>query len=258
MESKTLPRGRRPKMMVAEALAGRILKGEYAPGQLLPPEADLLSEFAVSRTCMREALQVLGAKGLVTSKPRIGTTVREPLYWNFLDADVLRWRQQFVSRDVLVPQLFAMRRLIEPEAAALAAANIGEAAMASLQATVLDMARGNGDRTAETIEADVAFHRILLAASGNMLMSGFGAVVEEALRTSIWISSDPENRAPFALDMHIGVFEAVRDGDGPEAYRRMTMLLDATAEVLGRAGFDCSHRPGRHMRRQRAAARASR
>ena len=182
MARKTLSRARRPKMMVAEALAGRILKGEYPAGGLLPPEADLLAEFDVSRTCMREALQVLGAKGLVVSKPRIGTTVAEPLYWNFLDADVLRWRQQFVSRDVLVPQLFAMRRLIEPEAAALAAANIDEKGLAALQAALLDMARGNGDRTAETIKADVAFHRILLAASGNILMSGFGAVVEEALR----------------------------------------------------------------------------
>lgn len=241
-------------MMVAEALAGRILKGDYAPGKLLPPEAELLAEFGVSRTCMREALQVLGAKGLVVSKPRIGTTVAEPLYWNFLDADVLRWRQQSVSRDVLVPQLFAMRRLIEPEAAALAAANIDDKALASLQAALFDMARGNGERTDETIAADVAFHRILLAASGNMLMSGFGAVVEEALRSSIWISSDPDNRVPLALDMHIAVFEAVRDGDGPAAYRRMTMLLDATAEVLARAGFDCSHQPGRHGQRRRSVA----
>ncbi len=241
-------------MAVAEAIAGRILRGDYPPGGLLPPEAELLAEFGVSRTCMREALQVLGAKGLVVSKTRIGTTVAERLYWNFLDADVLRWRQKSVSRDVLVPQLFAMRRLIEPEAAALAATNIDAKALDSLQKALLDMARGNGDRTAETIEADVAFHRILLAASGNILMSGFGAVVEEALRTSIWISSDPENRVPLALDMHIGVFDAVSDGDAPAAFRRMTMLLDATAEVLERAGFDCGHRPGQHVRRVRTVA----
>lgn len=239
MAKRTTTRGKRPKMVVAEALAGRILNGDYPPGSLLPPEAALLAEFGVSRTCMREALQVLGAKGLVASKPRIGTTVAMPLYWNYLDAEVLRWRQKLVSPSILIPELFAMRRLIEPEAAALAADNIDAAARDALQAAVLDMARGNGIRTPETIEADVAFHRILLAASGNILMSGFGAVVEEALRTSIWITSAPETRAPFALDMHIGVFEAVRDGNSALAFRRMTALLDVTANVLTRAGIDC-------------------
>lgn len=245
MVKTATPRTKRPKMVVAEALAGRILKGAYRPGALLPPEADLLAEFEVSRTCMREALQVLGAKGLVVSKPHIGTTVAEPLYWNYLDADVLRWRQHFVSSDVLIPELFAMRRLIEPEAAALAAENIDAKALAALQAAVFDMARGNGARTIETIEADVSFHRILLSASGNILMSGFGAVVEEALRSSIEISSAPDVRAPFALDMHIAVFEAVRDGNAATAFGRMTALLDATADVLRHAGFECRRRPMR-------------
>jgi len=240
MAKKAVTGAKRPKMVVAEALARRILNGDYRPGSLLPPETELLAEFGVSRTCMREALQVLGAKGLVASRPRIGTSVTEPLYWNYLDADVLRWRQKLVSRDVLIPQLFAMRWLIEPEAASLAATNIDQASLAALQGSVLDMARGNGERTAATIEADVAFHRILLAASGNMLMSGFGAVVEEALRTSIWITSDPETSAPFALDMHIGVFEAVRDHNAAVAFRRMMSLLDVTADALGRAGYECS------------------
>lgn len=242
MNTQSLPRSKRPKMMVAEALAARILRGEYPAGEAIPPEGQLLSEFGVSRTCMREALQVLGAKGLVVSKPRVGTTVAEPIYWNYLDADVLRWRQGVVSRDVLVPELFALRRMIEPEAAALAAANIDDRSLTALQEAIFKMARGNGERTPGTIEADVSFHRILLAASGNVLLSGFGAVVEEALRTSIWITSDPENREPFALDMHIAVYEAVREGRSAAAHARMTALLDATADVLKRAGFDCESR----------------
>jgi DNA-binding FadR family transcriptional regulator len=132
-----------------------------------------------------------------------------------------------------------MRRLIEPKAASLAARNIDTRSLAALRQAVFDMARNNGARTAQTTEADVAFHRILLAASGNTLMSGFGAVVEEALRASIWITSDPANSAPFALDMHIAVFEAVSAGDSAAAQQRMTALLDTTAEALRRAGFDC-------------------
>jgi DNA-binding FadR family transcriptional regulator len=232
-------RAKRPKMMVAEALAGRILSGRYRPGELIPPEGELLGEFGVSRTCMREALQMLSAKGFMQSKPRIGTTVTDSIYWSHLDADVLRWRQQVVGRQPLLRELFVMRRLIEPKAASLAARNIDTRSLAALRQAVFDMARNNGARTAQTTEADVAFHRILLAASGNTLMSGFGAVVEEALRASIWITSDPANSAPFALDMHIAVFEAVSAGDSAAAQQRMTALLDTTAEALRRAGFDC-------------------
>src|SRR5690606_6286687 len=99
---KRPPHRLRPKMKVAEALAGRILRGEYEPGKPIPAEGLLLAEFGVSRTCMREALQVLGAKGLVFSRPRVGTVVAAPIYWNFLDADVLRWRQGAASRSVVV------------------------------------------------------------------------------------------------------------------------------------------------------------
>lgn len=238
--AETIPRrSKRPKTVVADTLAGRILSGQYRAGELLPPESELLAEFGVSRTCMREALQMLGAKGLVTSRPRIGTTVVESIYWNHLDADMLRWRQGIISREALVRELFAMRRLVEPEAAALAAGHIDAATLARLQEALFDMARGNGERTRQAIEADIAFHRILLAANGNALIAGFGAVIEEALRISIEITSAPENSIPMALDMHIAVFEAVQTGDGPAARNRMTALLDATADALGRAGYDC-------------------
>lgn len=240
---KTVSAPVRPKIMVARTLAGRILQGEYPPGSPLPPESTLLAEFGVSRTCLREALQVLGAKGLVVSRPRIGTLVAERIHWNFLDADMLRWRQTAVDRAVVVRELFAVRRMVEPETAALAAANIDAATLDALQAAIIEMARGNGERTPETIEADVDFHRLLLAASGNALLSGLGAVIEEALRASIWITSDPVHGARFALDMHIAVFEAVRDGK-PDAARKATVaLLDMTGGVLARAGFeDAGHR----------------
>lgn len=230
-------RAARAKAVVAEALALRILGGEYAPANPLPHEAALLAEFRVSRTCLREALQVLSAKGLVRSRPKLGTFVREPLHWNFLDADLLHWRQKVVSKPVFLRELFAVRRMVEPETAALAAENATPQMLAKLQGALLDMARGNGAITDQTTEADVAFHRLLLAASGNALLSGLGACIEEALRSSISVSSHPDVESPFALDKHVAVFEAVRDGDAPAARRRMTALLDMTGESLEKAKF---------------------
>ncbi len=63
----------RGKTRVADTIALRILGGEYAPATLLPNEATLLAEFEVSRTCLREAMQMLVAKGLVRSRPKLGT-----------------------------------------------------------------------------------------------------------------------------------------------------------------------------------------
>ena len=227
----------RGKALVAEALALRILDGAYPPASPLPNEASLLAEFGVSRTCLREALQRLSAKGLVRSRPKLGTFVRESHDWNFLDADLLRLRQRVVSRPLFLRELFAVRRMVEPETAALAARNATPDLLGKMQNAVLEMARGNGARTSETIEADVSFHRLLLAASGNALLSGLGACIEEALRASISITSLPDVGSPFALDKHLAVFEAVSDGDADEARGTMNALLDMTEGVLERARY---------------------
>lgn len=226
-----------PKARAAETLATRILDGSYAPGEPLPHESSLLEELGISRTCLREAMQMLSAKGLVYSRPKLGTIVRDPLQWNFLDADLLRWRQQVVSREVFLRELFAVRRMIEPDTAALAARNATPEIIGALERAVLTMARGNGERTDATIEADVAFHRLLLAASGNAMLSGLGACIEEALRASIDVTSEPSVGSKFALDKHVDVFEAVRDGNSGAARARMEELLDLTGDVLLRAGI---------------------
>jgi DNA-binding FadR family transcriptional regulator len=87
------------------------------------------------------------------------------------------------------------------------------------------------------MEADVRFHRLLLAASGNSLLSGLGACIEEALRASISITSHPAVNHVFALDKHLAVFEAVCDGDPKAARKNMIALLDMTEEVLEKAEY---------------------
>jgi DNA-binding FadR family transcriptional regulator len=227
----------RGKAGIVEALALRILQGDYPPESPLPSEAVLLGEFGVSRTCLRDALHLLSAKGLVRSRPKLGALVRPSHDWNFLDAELLRLRQQVVSRPVFLREVFAVRRLVEPETAALAARNATPAMLAKLQQAVLAMARDNGAFTVETNEADVEFHRLLLAASGNALLSGLGACIEQALRAFIQISSHPAVAIPFAVDKHIAVFEAVCDGDADAARASMTALLDSTQEALENTNY---------------------
>ncbi|NJO37728.1 MAG: FadR family transcriptional regulator, partial [Rhizobiales bacterium] len=76
---------------VAQDIGARILNGEFAPGTLLPNEAEWCKSFGVSRTAVREAIKMLMGKGLIISRPRIGSRVLPRAQWNLLDRDVLGW-----------------------------------------------------------------------------------------------------------------------------------------------------------------------
>ena len=75
--------------LITRDIAMRILRGEYPPGSLLPPESDLIDQYTVSRTALREAIKTLSAKGLLVSKTKIGTRVLNESYWNLYDPQVL-------------------------------------------------------------------------------------------------------------------------------------------------------------------------
>ena len=74
-------------------LGRAIVRGNHAPGSLLPREAELMAEHGASRTSVREAIKVLSAKGLVETRQKVGTRVRPRDEWNIFDADVLGWHK---------------------------------------------------------------------------------------------------------------------------------------------------------------------
>ncbi|RAC79159.1 FadR/GntR family transcriptional regulator, partial [Burkholderia multivorans] len=102
-------------------LATAILRGDYPPDSLLPREPDLMAMFGVSRTVLREALRTLTSKGLVESRPKVGTRVRPRRAWNLLDADLLDWYARVAPALSFALKLQEMREMIEPHAAAMAA-----------------------------------------------------------------------------------------------------------------------------------------
>ncbi len=77
---------------VAHEIGIRIMSGELAIGATPPNEAEFSGRLNVSRTALRESIKVLAAKGLLESRPKIGTRVRPRAAWNMLDPDVLAWR----------------------------------------------------------------------------------------------------------------------------------------------------------------------
>jgi DNA-binding FadR family transcriptional regulator len=220
------------KSAVAEIIALRILDGSYPPGSTLPTEADLLADLGVSRTCLREALQTLVGKGLISSRPKHGTSVRPEVDWNFLDGQMLAWRAKVVPQHQILAELVGIRDLVEPEAAALAARHADDEAIAAMREALDAMGAADGERNPETQDADVRFHRLMLAASRNALLSGLGACIENALRASISITSDPRVSDPIALDQHRLVLDAIVARDPEAARREMAKLMSMTRNIL--------------------------
>src|SRR5215210_3374811 len=105
---------------VVEELGIRIVRGDLKPNEAFPNEADLGRELGASRSVIREAVKSLAARGLIESRTRTGIRVLAPMHWNLLDPQVLSWRFSSMPTERFYAELFEIRLMIEPEAAALA------------------------------------------------------------------------------------------------------------------------------------------
>src|SRR5262245_901565 len=107
---------------IAREIGTLIVSGHFAPGQLLDGEVEASQRRKVSRTAYREAMRILAAKGLVHCRPRVGTRVSALEQWHLLDPDVLSWVFSGEPAPRVLDGLFELRSIVEPAAAALAAA----------------------------------------------------------------------------------------------------------------------------------------
>ena len=216
-----------------ETLARRVLSGEIPEGATLDLPA-LQSELDVSLTALRESLKVLAAKGMVDARQKRGTFVRPRADWNLLDADVLRW--QFAggtsgSADLgLLHNLGEVRGIIEPAAVRLAALRRTDADLTALDEALDAMGRHDLG-AAHAVQADLAFHRVLLAATHNELLERMEMVIESGLahRDEI-VHSSPHGEDP--VPSHSAVLSAVRAQDPDAAEAAMRALLEQAVRDL--------------------------
>ena len=102
---------------IARDIGMRIVSGRIAPGRVLDGEIEASERLRVSRTAYREAVRILAAKGLIESRPKIGTRVSEPRHWHLLDPDVISWIFTSTPDERLLSGLFELRTVVEPAAA---------------------------------------------------------------------------------------------------------------------------------------------
>lgn len=214
---------------VVQSLGARIVGGAIPEGSTLEVRA-LGEELDVSLTVMRESLKVLAGKGLVDARQKRGTFVRERGHWNLLDADVIRWRVEGGAGEELMRDLADVRSIIEPAAARRAALHRTDADLEALEAALGSMGRAQAD-SADAGEADAAFHRALLAATGNEMLARMDLLLEPGLRERDRLVHSHAS-ADDPVPSHRAVLDAVRDGDPVRAELAMLDLLAKAVEDL--------------------------
>lgn len=222
-------RAKRAKLLnvVASELGQQIVSGHFPEGELIPPEPELCARFAVSRTVVREAVQLLISKGMLKTRSGIGTWVPPVSEWSFLDPLVLRWVQDSGRAELVLEHLFRFRSAVEPAAAAEAALNATSEQLAVLENALnrMRLARTDFD---EWIGGDVEFHTAIYVATNNVFMAPLATIFRQYFRMSFRVSSSAEHHQ-HCLKEHEDVFVAIADRDSERARRCVQILLDGAS-----------------------------
>ena len=221
---------------VARGIGERILKGEFAPGDLLPNEAEWGRIYKASRTAVREAVKTLNGKGLLASRPKIGSRVEPREHWNLLDRDVLAWHCAAMDRRAFLLSTQEARKLLEPGVAALAAGKRTKPQLARMAAALEGMRRAA--TVGKMVAPDVQFHLALLAAANNDLLAPFGMVIEQALGTLFDYTTRHNPKLASVVPLHEAVYDAIAAGDAVTARQAIIALLDDTDAIVAAGGFE--------------------
>ncbi len=218
--------GLRPAhVTIARTLGVAIVTGEYLPGATIQGEFDLADRFGVARNVIREALRMLIAKGLIESRRKTGTRVRARADWNLLDAEMLGWMFEGAPPLAFVRDLFELRLIIEPAAAALAAEHRTMRQL-SRMGYALELMTRHGLDNSEGQEADEQFHAILLEATHNELLGSLAVSISSAVRWTTFFKHRSSIVYPDPIPQHQDLFEAVARSDSAGARAAATSLID--------------------------------
>jgi len=229
----TLRVGARLSEQLADALVVSIRDGQLKPGQRLPTEAALVERFGVSRTVVREALSRLKTLGLLESRQGSGAFIRHP-------------DQRDAERLVLTPdgsvaavlQMVEVRRALEAEAAALAAARRTAKSVKQIKTAMqaIDKAVANGG---DGVAEDVAFHAAIAQAAGNPYLLATLAYLNQfligATRVTRANEAMREDLAEQVRQEHAAVVAAIEAGDVAAARQSGAAHMVNAAERIGRA-----------------------
>lgn len=217
---------------VTNDLGRAIVAGEYSCESGLPTEAQLCEAYGISRTAVREAVKMLAAKGLISSRPRQGISVEQPSNWNLYDTSVLSWLLESSPSLYVLKEFLQMRLAIEPQAAALAAEFGRDEDIAQIEKAVEAMRLAASGSTSSMHEADLAFHTSVLFASRNRFFFQLRDFIRTALNVSIQHTTPAKDNDIAVVDDHAKICTAIRNRQPERAKNLMTHLIDEAMSFI--------------------------
>ena len=210
---------------ISRQLLETIISGHYQPGELLPAERDLAVMFQVSRVAVREAIGTLVAKGILSVRQGRGTTVNPVQEWNTLDPVVL----MLLHGNQVFDELSEMRRIIEPELAALAAVNITPEELEDLY-RISDLP--DSDSVEQHIERDTLYHLQIARATHNPVLQIVLSSTSDLLRESRRRSFAVPGELVKARIWHRLIFAAIQQHEPDAARRAMLAHITQVTDAL--------------------------
>ena len=191
-----------------------ILNSQYGPGAKLPSERDLATQLKVGRPAVREAIKALCMMEVLESRRGAGTFVKS------LSGMNQGWPVQLKTEDLEFDmiELLEVRRMLEPPAAALAAARATESHLSEMRRSLEVQEMRHDDRHIISHE-DHMFHDAIMRAAGNRVLYDISRVLAPLLIKSRTITAGSAADFKGMLQMHRLIYAAILRGD-PETARR--------------------------------------
>jgi DNA-binding FadR family transcriptional regulator len=224
-------RGQNLTYSIAHNLGVAIVTGVYTSDNPIPIEAELCRQYSASRSVLREAVKMLTAKGLLGSRPRLGTWVQPEEKWNLLDPDVLGWLLERKFSPALLIEFTEIRLAVEPGAAALAARVADPAGKTAIREAIERMqAADRGDD--DPLDSDIAFHVAVLRASRNRFYAQLTGFTATALRFSIRTTNRYKGVQLASIADHKKVADAIIAGKPAAAGEAMRKLIQEALDLI--------------------------
>lgn len=212
-------------------IKGMILSGELKPGDRLPPENQLSEALGLSRSSLREAVKALEIIRVLDVRRGDGTYVTSLTPSLLLDA------MSFVvdiHQDASVLELFEVRRILEPAAAALATPRVTAADVQHLRGLLTQV---DGTTSVDDLVAhDIVFHRHICELSGNAYLSRLlDTLSGSTLRARVWRGLTEDGSVERTLTEHRAIVDALESGDAGLVSAQVTVHVSGVAAWLRRA-----------------------
>jgi GntR family transcriptional repressor for pyruvate dehydrogenase complex len=205
-------------------LLGDITGGAVAEGDRLPTLTELAAQFGVSTGVIRECQRALEERGLLSVRHGRRAVVRPEGDWDLFDPDVLAALVRGDRAPTVLAEYLEARRLLEVEAAGLAAERATPVAIEELSEafdamhTAAERARANVAAEPLYQQADIDFHRAIIRAAANRPLARMAEPIHRALSATFGALARPQTRFERGLPEHARILEAIKAAD-PAAAR---------------------------------------